>query len=388
MTSATTHEPNFDVIWPGSMPIEMSPEAAQRLLLTEVGSFLRRSVPPQEPPDWIVPHLMGLRDHPDLDVARPGQWRNYDDQIHYRIKRGHTFREELINVGIVDSVKNNLPLFLKLRRELNLPADIEYEISTKGVFDFAFFAFGAMGILQQPKYLVPFLDATAREMGTAYEYAATRGVPVLFQLEMPAETVFACKVGPLRRLFVGWLARNVTKLAAYVPHGARCGVHLCYGDLGHKSLVQPRTLAPVVALANSIVENWPSNTPLDYVHIPMAAGDITPPVKRDYYLPLRGLRLPPACQLAAGFLHENLSASEADQIAEWVSDYFAVARLAVAKKDMELPPVFPRIALAPSCGCGRRTQEQTITILDQAARLCATGDTVADAGAQAQTQTD
>lgn len=351
----------FDILWPGSMPTTLNNEVAQRLLLSIAGQWMHY-VPPQEPPDWIVPLLLKLREHPDLEVVREGDWSDYKHQLRLRIKKGHEFRQEYIDVGIATSTRENMATYLRLTRELGL-RDTAYQVSVKGVFDFAFFAFGpgAINPLQAGRYITPFLQATAREMQAAYERVAPY-VPMAFQLEVPAETVLACTLRGLRRPFLGWLARAVTQLAECVPQGARCGVHLCYGDLGHKALVAPRTLAPVVALANAIAKNWPADTPLNWMHIPMASGENTPPLRSRFYAPLSRLRLPDTCQVAAGFFHEDLSPSQLRMLA---------AQVIYSVDQANIPS---RLALAPSCGCGRRSEAATQAVLRQAKTLCTATD--------------
>lgn len=354
-----------DVIWPGSMPANMDSRAASTLLLREVGPLLTTSVPaPETGPrwaDWIVPFQRQLTEHPDLEVARDGDWSDYDHTIRYRIKSGHEFRSGPLNVGILDMFTEGLAEFQALHAEFNLPAGTAYQIGVKGVFDAALFAFGPAAVLTsraRRRYVQPFLDATIREMHAVYEQA-TSDQPLMFQLEVPAETIFECMVpGPLRRLVTGWLAESVTQIAQLAPPGARFGCHLCLGDLGHRAKGRARTATPLVTLANGIVDRWPNRArTLRYMHLPLAAGDRRPSLDEGYYRPLRNLRMPPQCRIVAGFLHEDLSRSQAETILGAIDSFTA---------HRQAQPV----ALAPSCGCGRRSEADTLTVLRQAAALC------------------
>ncbi|MEV6903029.1 hypothetical protein [Amycolatopsis sp. NPDC051372] len=100
------------------------------------------------------------------------------------------------------------------------------------------------------------------------------------------------------------MAFLVTRQAARAPEGTRFGVHLCFGDLGHRALRQPRSAAPMVALANAVVRRRPAGRPLDFVHLPMFGGDEPPPTSAAFYARLRR----PAAGIAvvvAGIAHER-----------------------------------------------------------------------------------
>ena len=76
---------------------------------------------------------------------------------------------------------------------------------------------------------------------------------------------------------------SLPKLNGAVPEGALLGHHLCYADLGHEHMVQPKDLATCVKMANATVEASPR--PVDWIHMPV-------PRDRDddaYFAPLSGL---------------------------------------------------------------------------------------------------
>jgi hypothetical protein len=357
--------PGPEVVWPGSMPADMGDSAALRMLLEHLGSYLRFLPGPetgQRQADWIVPLLLGLKDHPDLALVKDGDWSDYDHATRFRVKKGHEFRSEFINVGIADYFKKFLPLYTAMRDDFNLPDDMLLQIGVKGIFDFAFFTFGPLGVLpsQQQRHMMPFLEATTREI---QEVCDASPYPVLCQFEVPAAGILYNTVPALMRpLFTSWLAQSTIKMIkCCVPPGARRGAHLCNGDLGHKAKAHPASAAAYTRLANRIAKG----RQLQYVHIPLAAGDVPPTLNEAFYRPLQNLRLPADTQVVAGFLHEGISIPEARTILGIVNKYVDLARKATS--DATSPPV----AVAPSCGCGRRTKEATLAVLQQGAALCA-----------------
>ncbi len=97
--------------------------------------------------------------------------------------------------------------------------------------------------------------------------------------------------------FEGIIAR-LLRLAALVPHEVELGVHLCYGDSGHKHFKEPDSTALMVRVANALANGMSRR--LDWIHMPV-------PSNRDddaYFQPLQHLRLPHGCQLFLGLVHD------------------------------------------------------------------------------------
>lgn len=90
---------------------------------------------------------------------------------------------------------------------------------------------------------------------------------------------------------------RIGRLCGRVDPGAALGIHLCYGDPGHKHIVEPRDLGTSIAFANGICRASPRN--LDYVHMPVPRGR----ADEDYVAPLRTLALPASTRLILGLVH-------------------------------------------------------------------------------------
>jgi hypothetical protein len=148
------------------------------------------------------------------------------------------------------------------------------------------------------------------------------------------------------------MGRMVTNLVRRAPRGARFGVYLCLGDLGHKALCALRDTGPIVKLTNAIVRRWPEGRPLEYVHAPLVAGQDPPPLEKSFYQPLAQLRLPPEIRFVAGFLHENRSMDELRRI------------LATIEAQIGQP-----VDVAASCGLGRRGAAAADVVMQQSAQL-------------------
>ena len=124
-----------------------------------------------------------------------------------------------------------------------------------------------------------------------------------------------------------------------VPAAVELGIHLCYGDPGHKHLVEPTDMGLMVELANRFTAKV--KRPITWVHMPV-------PRDRDdeaYFAPLQDLRLHSGTELYIGLIH----------LRDGISG--AIKRLAAAKQ------VIPKFGIATECGFGRRNPETIFSLI-------------------------
>ena len=136
-------------------------------------------------------------------------------------------------------------------------------------------------------------------------------------------------------------ARSSPKLLMLsVPGSAEVGIHLCYGDPGHKHIVEPKDATVLAALANGIVEA--AGRAPDWFHMPV------PKQRHDaaFFEPLKHLRLPPETRLFLGLVHGT------DQ------EEGARRRIAAAREAV------PSFGIATECGFGRRPPDTVLPLLE------------------------
>jgi hypothetical protein len=132
----------------------------------------------------------------------------------------------------------------------------------------------------------------------------------------------------------------VARVSEAVPEPAELGFHLCYGDLGHKHVVEPADTALLTDVANQLTARI--KRPINWVHFPIPRG-------RDddaYFAPLRGLELAPQTELYAGLVHFTDGLPGAER------------RLAAVRKFL------PKFGIATECGFGRRPPETIEKLLE------------------------
>jgi hypothetical protein len=131
-------------------------------------------------------------------------------------------------------------------------------------------------------------------------------------------------------VFDGIVAR-LRHLLSLVPDEVHLGIHLCYGDSGHKHFKEPDDTALMVRVANALVDA--SARRLDWIHMPVPRDRDDQP----YFQPLRDLHLSPACRLFLGLVHDE--------------DGLEGTRRRIAAAERFAPSDF---GIATECGFGRR----------------------------------
>jgi hypothetical protein len=119
-------------------------------------------------------------------------------------------------------------------------------------------------------------------------------------------------------------------LGNHVPTDIDLLYHLCYGDSGHRHVVEPTDMRDMVDFANRVSRQLRRPAQLIHMPVPRDRMDDT------YFAPLRDLALPPETELCLGLVHYT------DGI-EGTMQRLTVARRYAA-----------RFAIATECGFGRR----------------------------------
>ncbi|MFG1961841.1 hypothetical protein [Nonomuraea sp. NPDC049028] len=297
--------------------------------------------------NWITHIIDGLREHPDIELRTDGNWSGYDNRPVFRVKRGHRLTSGSMRLGHAAAAGEGYEVFKEIRASHRLDG-VSFQVGIPGDLDLALFAFGPARAFTRRR---PFREALAREIR---EITGWGGHDVLFQLEVPVELVMVAGVPkPLRTATARSLVHGMVKQVATAPPNARFGVHLCVGDLNNKALKRLPTVTPVVSILNALLRAWPQGRPLEYVHVPLAAGDQPPPLEPGFYQDLESLAaLPPDTRFAAGLVHE----------AQEVDDQRKILRM--------VESILSRtVDVSPACGLGRRSPQDARRVLERAVAL-------------------
>lgn len=230
---------------------------------------------------WVVflaPQVFAV--HPDVEIANrpkpkpgvedwiPGGW---EDLWRFRLKPG-VDSISFPRLGYADFAKASYAKFCELRDKGVIAKDTRYQVCipfpedctrwcTTNPRDFEIMTRGVE-------------EALAREIGEIVAHIPSRDLVMQWDI---CWEVFAYVTGdylgkdplpwkangnPFER-YVGYIRR----LSPLVPVDAELGLHLCWGDLGHEHLVQPKDLADGVRMANAGVRE--AGRRVDFVHLPV-----------------------------------------------------------------------------------------------------------------------
>lgn len=136
------------------------------------------------------------------------------------------------------------------------------------------------------------------------------------------------------------LISAIARITDHIPIDVEVGWHLCYGDSGHKHIVEPKDMGIMVDLANDLLKA--TRRDVNWFHLPV------PRDRHDaaYFAPLRKLELKIGTTPILGLIHMRDGLDGAR------------ARAASACK------VLPWFGVATECGLGRRDPKSIPALLD------------------------
>ena len=133
---------------------------------------------------------------------------------------------------------------------------------------------------------------------------------------------------------------RVVRHLRFIPTSVEAGIHLCYGDPGHKHIIEPKDLTTCVTIANRSLAQC--SRPVAYVHIPVPRGSFSD----DFYRPLEQLSVSDQTEIYLGLVHYT------DGLAG------TAERIRIAKRHLDT------FGVATECGFGRRDPAAIPALLD------------------------
>jgi hypothetical protein len=326
----------------GSIPLSDS-EAVFRALGEKLGSHARR-YPDGETGariNWIrwQRHIFESNDAfeiytPASDLAKIGD--NLDRRF-YRIKSGidpKTIRYPAL--GFAEEALRSYAIFSRLKKSGIIPAGTRFQVSVPTVLAIL----SGFVIVEDRAAAEPALErAMAAEMT-----AIGQSIPaseLTIQWDVCLELIGYD--GGYKLHLTDILPEAIERVArqtAMVPPGAEVGIHLCYGDPGHKHVIEPPDATSMVTFANAIFASSPR--PIAYMHIPiLRQWD-----EARYYSPLKQLKTPPGTEIYLGLVHFSDGTDGAEK------------RISAASQFID------DFGIATECGFGRRDPSTIAPLFD------------------------
>jgi len=285
----------------GSIPLADS-EAVFRALADTVGDAAPRW-PDGETGDrayWIRWQKRTFDHHPDFELkSTSASLHGYKDNLErpfFVLRDGvDPAGVKIETMGYADEAVKSYGVFARLQDDGVIPASVRFQVSIPTAVALT------AGFFEMPERAMaePIIEAAlAREVA-----AIAAAVPhdrLAVQWDVCHEVVGADGGLPLH--YDDIVAESTARVArhlGFVPADVEAGLHLCYGDPGHKHIIEPKDLGTCVAYANAITSASPRS--VDFIHMPV------PRDRSDdaYFAPLAGLDVPDDVQLFMGLVHHT-----------------------------------------------------------------------------------
>ena len=250
----------------------------------------------------------------------------------YGLKPGVSLNDlRFDNLFYADIARRSFAVFAELKRQGKIPAKVKFQVDLVPAHSVIWlFVRENLQSGVDPVYN----DAVLREIDKIAASIPPDQLAIQFDI---ASAVFARlernQAGPYgatKEEMQENFSAIVVRLAERVPENVDLLFHFCYGDAGHRHVVEPTDMGDMVDYANRLATRL--KRPITQIHMPVPRG-------RDdeaYFKPLTRLKLDPGTRLCLGLVHYT------DGVAG------TRRRMATAEK-------FARdFSIATECGFGRR----------------------------------
>ena len=326
----------------GSIPLADS-DAVFRTLAASVGERAKRWPDGEtgERAYWIRWQKQTFEDHPDFELkSASASLHGYKDALErpfYVIREGiDPAAVRIETMGYAAEAISSYFKFAALKADGVIPVSVRFQVSIPSAVALT------TGFFEMPDRasLEPLIEAAlereveiiadeiphdqlAIQWDVCHEVvAADGGMSLHYEDVVPASTT------------------RIARLLGYVPAAIEAGIHLCYGDPGHKHIIEPADLSTCVSYANGIAAASPRLVNFIHMPVPRDRGDAT------YFAPLAALSLPAVTELYLGLVHFN---GGAEGVAKRLAAASGYAR---------------DFGIATECGFGRRDPDTILPLLD------------------------
>jgi hypothetical protein len=250
----------------------------------------------------------------------------------YRLRSGFSIDQVTFdNIFYADIAKASYATFAELKNRGKIPRHCKFQVDLVPAHS-VIWLYVQEDL--QPAVDTIFNDAVIREIAKIVQAIPHDQLAIQFDV---ASAVFArlernqpTSYGKTKEEMQERFSNIVVRLANHVPADIDLLFHFCYGDAGHKHVVEPTDMADMVEFANRLAARVAR--PIQLIHMPV------PRDRTDdrYFEPLKRLKLPAGTELCLGLVHHT------DGVAG------TLRRLATAKTHVS------DFSIATECGFGRR----------------------------------
>ena len=323
------------VLLVGSVPLESS-SAVFEALGTKLGKMAKR-IPDGETgarKDWVVWQADVFKNAKGLEPGTTRELQGGYRFILYKVKSGETVK--FGPLGYAAAAIRSYADFKLARSAGKIPTGTRFQVSLPTPIAVVM----TFSDPQAIAHIWPIYEARLNQEVDEMT-AAIPPQDLAIQWDIAAEICFVLENPEMVKVIpMEVLVASIARVSEHIPVEAELGLHLCYGDPGHKHVVEPKDTKLMVDFTNQLVAAI--KHPIAWIHMPV-------PRERDdvaYFAPLKGLKLDPRTELYLGLVHRTDGLGGARR------------RLAAAKQ------VVTEFGIATECGFGRRPPETVSDLIE------------------------
>lgn len=249
-----------------------------------------------------------------------------------RVKPGLSFDTvKFDNLFYADNAKHSYDIFAELKRQGKIPAHVKFQVDLVPAHSVIWLFVQED---QQRAIDTIYNDAVLREIDKIAAAIPHEEIAIQFDI---ASAVFArlersqpTPYGNTKEEMQETFSAIVLRLAEHVPSDIDLLFHFCYGDAGHRHVIEPTDMGDMVDYANRLATGL--RRPITQIHMPVPRDRMDDA----YFEPLRRLKLDPETRLCLGLVHYTDGVEG------------TAKRLAAAQKFVA------DFSIATECGFGRR----------------------------------
>ena len=321
----------------GSIPLSSAEEVFE-VVSSELGKFVKRIPDGETGPRslWIVCQGEPMKKSQGLEVGGERQLQGGIRNPRYKIREGLKPEDvKFSRLGYADNALDSYKIFKRLQGLGKIPTEVRFQVClpTPLAVVYAFF------IASEVRRIWPFCERHLLEELDEI----TRAIPhsdLAIQIDIATEMHTFLEVPELQKTYpIEELVEAFARLGNRVPTDVELGIHLWYGDPGHKHVREPTDTGRMVDLYHRLATAI--HRPITWLHMPV-------PRDRDdesYFSPLHDLRLKSGTELYLGLIH--------------LTDGIEGAKRRVAAAEQ----VVSNFGIATECGFGRRPPDTVPELL-------------------------
>ena len=251
--------------------------------------------------DWITWLEPVFRDNPAFMLS-PETFQLHGlaaKHRRYQLKPGVSIADvRFDNLFYADIAKESYATFAALKRAGKIPPQVKFQIDLVPAHSVIWlFVQEELQRSIDPIYN----DAVLREIDKIAAALPHDDIAIQFDI---ASAVFArlerdqpSPYGDTKEEMQNTFSKIVLRLAEHVPADIDLLFHFCYGDAGHRHVIEPTDMSDMVDYANRLAGQI--KRPIAQIHMPV------PRDRSDaaYFAPLQRLKLPPTTRLCLGLVH-------------------------------------------------------------------------------------